>query len=61
MMPNPQQMGQGRNEDRLREAHGERLAGQTRKGRMSAARRASMATAAVMAWMIRLAGGGGGI
>ena len=61
MMPNPQQMGLGRNEDRHREARNESLAKQTRKGRIGSTRRAVTATGTVMAWMVCLFGSGGGI
>ena len=47
--------------DRVREAWASRTPKQTRKGRMGASRRALATTGAMMAWMIRLFGGGGGV
>jgi hypothetical protein len=47
--------------DRVREAWASRLAKMTRHARIGATRRAFIATGAVLAWMIRLVGGGGGV
>ncbi len=61
MMPNPHEMGTHRIADRHREAEGDRLAKQTRKGRMSSTKRVFVAVGAIIAWMVRLVGGGGGV
>lgn len=47
--------------DRVREAQAQRLAKLTRHARIGATRRAFIGTGAVIAWMIRLVGGGGGV
>jgi hypothetical protein len=62
MMPNPyHEWARLQTADRVQKAYRERLAKDTRKGRISSTRRALTATAAVMAWLTRLVGGGGGI
>jgi hypothetical protein len=47
--------------DRHSKAYREGLAKQTRHARIGATRRALATTGAMMAWMIRLFGGGGGV
>ena len=46
---------------RVQKAYRGGLAKQTRHARIGATRRAFIGTGAVLAWMIRLVGGGGGV
>ena len=59
-LPNPYEMVKHQIEDEHREA-AERLANQAGKGGISTTRKTFRPAAAVMAWMVRLVGGGGGI
>jgi len=62
MMPGPyHEWSRHQAAERVQNAYREGLARETRHARIGASRRALMSTGALMAWMIRLFGGGGGI
>jgi hypothetical protein len=62
MMPSPyHEYSRQQSADRVRDAQRERLAKMTRHARIGKSRRALATTGAMMAWMIRLFGGGGGV
>ena len=60
MMPGPyHEYSRQQSADRVNKAYREGLAKETRHARIGATRRALATTGAMMAWMIRLFGGGG--
>jgi hypothetical protein len=62
MMPNPyHEYSRMQSADRVREAQAQGLAKLTRHARIGATRRAFIGIGAILAWMIRLVGGGGGV
>jgi hypothetical protein len=62
MMPGPyHEYSRQQAAERVRNAYREGLAKETRHARIGATRRALATTGAMMAWMIRLFGGGGGL